>query len=150
MSDFEPQIVAFCCTQCAYAAADLAGSMRLDYSPNVKIIKLPCAGKFETIYMLKAFEMGADGGIVAGCLESCCHYRTGNTQAAKRIKQVKKILNELGLEEERVNIYYMSSAMGREFAEAANEITKTVRKLGPNPIKQEIKSKKIDIKGVRS
>lgn len=136
MSDFEPEIVAFCCTQCAYAAADLTGSMRMNYPPNVKIIKLPCAGKFEIIYMLKAFEMGADGGIVAGCLEGCCHYRTGNLQAAKRIKQVKRILKELGLEEERVDMFYMSSAMGREFAEAATKITETVRKLGPNPIKK--------------
>ncbi|MBU2598438.1 MAG: hydrogenase iron-sulfur subunit [Actinobacteria bacterium] len=144
MSNFEPEIIAFCCNQCAYAAADLTGSMRMNYPPNVKIIKLPCAGKFETIYMLKAFEMGADGGIVAGCLEGCCHYRTGNLQAAKRIKRVKRILKELGLEEERVDIFYMSSAMGREFAEAATKITETVRKLGPNPIKK-IKSEKVKI-----
>ncbi|GAG59907.1 unnamed protein product [marine sediment metagenome] len=78
---------------------------------------------------------------MAGCLEGCCHYRTGNLQAAKRIKQVKRILKELGLEEERVDIFYMSSAMGREFAEAATKITETVRKLGPNPIKRKIKLK---------
>jgi len=130
-TSFEPQIVAFCCERCSYAAADLAGSMRLDYPPNLKIVLLPCAGKFEIIYMLKAFEAGADGGIVAGCLEGTCHYRTGNLQAAKRVARVKEILKELRIEEERVGMYFLSSAMGKEFAEIATEITERIKKLGP-------------------
>jgi coenzyme F420-reducing hydrogenase delta subunit len=131
MNNFEPKIVAFCCNFCAFAAADLAGAMRLQYSPNVRIIRLPCTGKVDAILLMKAFEEGADGVFVAGCLEGQCHYLEGNLRAKKRVAYVKKLLAEVGIEPERVEMYNLSSAMGGRFAEIVEEITETIKKLGP-------------------
>ena len=90
METFEPVIVAFCCHYCAYTAADMAGSMRLCYPPNVKIIRVPCSGKVDAIHIMKAFEKGADGVYVAGCLEGDCHFKNGNVKAARRVEHVQK------------------------------------------------------------
>jgi len=135
MDTFEPQIVAFCCKYCAYAAADLAGSMRLSYPANVKIIQLPCTGRVDIIYLLKAIEDGADGVYVAGCLEDECHFLKGNIRARKKVEYVKKTLEELGIEPERVEMYNLSSAMGPRFAEIAQEMTEKIRALGPSPLR---------------
>jgi len=134
---FEPQIIAFCCNYCAYAAADMAGSARLKYEPNVKIIRLPCSGKVDTLHMLHAFEAGADGVYVAGCLEGTCHFMEGNIRAKKKVAYAKKLLEEIGLESERLEMYNMSAAMGGEFAKVANEMTEKIKELGPNPVKTE-------------
>lgn len=131
MSEFEPKIVAFCCNFCAFAAADLAGAMRLQYSPNVRIIRLPCTGKVDAICLMKAFEDGADGVFVAGCLEGQCHYLEGNLRAKKIVVYVKRLLAEAGIEAERLEMFNLSSAMGARFAEIVEEITEKVRKLGP-------------------
>lgn len=131
---YEPQIIAFCCKYCAYAAADLAGSMRLSYPSNIKVSQVPCTGRVDIIHMLKAIEDGADGVYVAGCLEGDCHFMTGNLKARKRVEYVKKILEELGIEPERVEMFNLSSAMGPRFAEIAHEMTKRIRKLGPSPL----------------
>ncbi len=133
--DFEPKILAFCCKYCAYAAADLAGSMRLSYPPNVKVIQIPCTGRIDIVHILKAIEDGADGVYVAGCMEGDCHFVSGNLRARKRVEYVKKTLTELGIEPERVEIYNLSSAMGPRFAEIAHEMTDRIRKLGPTPVK---------------
>ena len=135
---FEPEIVAFCCHYCAYGAADLAGSMRLNYPANVKIVKLPCTGKVDIIYLLKAFEDGADGVYVAGCLEGNCHFTDGNIKAKRRVQRAKKLLTEIGLDGERLQMYNMSASMGPKFAEAAREMTEKVRALGPNPLRKKI------------
>jgi F420-non-reducing hydrogenase iron-sulfur subunit len=135
--DFEPEIIVFACHYCAYAAADLAGSMRLQYPTNIRMIKLPCTGKIEVIHLLKAIEAGADGVYAAGCLEGECHYLKGNLWARKRIDHVKTLLEELGIEPERVEMYNMSSAMGAKFAEVATEFTQRIKELGPNPVKRE-------------
>ncbi len=131
---FEPEIVAFCCTYCAYAAADLAGSMRLRYPPNVKIVKMPCTGKIDALYILRAFEMGADGVYVAGCREGNCHFLEGNIHAKRRVRHLKKVLDELGLGGERLEMYNMSAAEGPRFAEVANEFTQRIKALGPSPL----------------
>src|SRR5512135_86263 len=94
---FEPKIMAFCCQFCAYSAADLAGSMRLQYPPNVRIIEVPCTGKVDVMHLLMAFEYGADGVIVVGCLEGDCHYSAGNLYAKKRVNRVKEILDKVGV-----------------------------------------------------
>ena len=133
---FEPEIIVFACHYCAYAAADLAGSMRLQYPTNIRMIKLPCTGKLEIIHLLKALEAGADGVYAAGCLEGECHYLKGNLWARKRINHVKDLLAEVGLEPERVEMYNMSSAMGAKFAEVATEFTERIKTLGPNPVKR--------------
>ena len=135
--DFEPEIIVFACHYCAYAAADLAGSMRLQYPSNIRMIKLPCTGKLEVIHLLRAIEAGADGVYAAGCMEGECHYLKGNLWARKRIDHVKDLLSELGLEPERVEMYNMSSAMGAKFAEVATEFTGRIKALGPNPVKRE-------------
>jgi coenzyme F420-reducing hydrogenase delta subunit len=135
--DFEPEIIVFACHYCAYAAADLAGSMRLQYPTNIRMIKLPCTGKLEVIHLLKAIESGADGVYAAGCLEGECHYLKGNLWARKRVNHVKTLLAEVGLEPERVEMYNMSSAMGAKFAEVATEFTERIKQLGPNPVKRE-------------
>ena len=131
---FEPEIVAFCCTYCAYAAADLAGSMRLRYPPNVKIVKMPCTGKLDSLYVLRAFEKGADGVYVAGCLEGNCHFLEGNINAKRRVQQLKKVLDEIVIGGDRLDMYNMSAAQGPRFAEVANEFTERIRNLGPSPL----------------
>ncbi len=133
---FEPDIVAFACHYCAFAAADLAGSMRLQYPTNVKIVKIPCTGKLDVLYVLRAFERGADGVFVAGCLEGNCHYLEGNIHARRRVNYVKGILDQVGLGGQRLEMYNMSSAEGPRFAQAAQEMTDRIRSLGPSPVKR--------------
>ena len=134
--DFEPEIIVFACHYCAYAAADLAGSMRLQYPSTIRMVKLPCTGKLEVIHLLRALEAGADGVYAAGCLEGECHYLKGNLWARKRVDYVKTLLPEVGLEPERVEMYNMSSAMGAKFAEVATEFTERIKQLGPNPLRR--------------
>ena len=134
--NFEPEIIVFACHYCAYAAADLAGSMRLQYPTNIRMIKLPCTGKLEVIHLLKAIESGADGVYAAGCLEGECHYLKGNLWARKRVDYVKGLLVELGLCPERVEMFDMSAAMGPKFAEVATEFSERIKKLGPSPLKR--------------
>lgn len=109
--------------------------MRLDYPPNVKIIKVPCTGRVDVIHILKALEDGADGVMVAGCMEGDCHYQSGNLRAKKRVTYVQQILDQIGLGAERVAMYNLSAGMGVRFAEIAREITEKVKELGPNPIR---------------
>lgn len=134
MENFEPVIVAFCCHYCAYTAADMAGSMRLAYPPNVKIIRVPCTGKVDIKHILQAFQQGADGVYVAGCLAGDCHFKNGNIKAARRVARAKKLLGEIGIEEERVEMITMSAGMGERFAQTATEITEKIRNMGPNPV----------------
>ena len=140
MENFEPVIVAFCCHYCAYTAADMAGSKRCAYAPNVKIIRVPCSGKVDAIHILKAFEKGADGVYVAGCLEGDCHFKNGNLKAAHRVTYVKKLLDEIGLESERLEMVLMSAGMGEFFAETANRFTEKIREMGPSPIGSAVRS----------
>jgi coenzyme F420-reducing hydrogenase delta subunit len=135
--DFEPKIVAFCCYYCAYSAADLAGSMRLQYPPNIRIIEVPCSGKVDPVILLKAFEEGADGVYVAGCMEGDCHFLKGNFRAKRRVQAVKKILDEIGLDGRRLEMFNLSAAMGTRFAEIAQEMTERIKELGPSPVRPE-------------
>ena len=135
MENFEPEIVAFCCHYCAYTAADMAGSKRIAYPTNVKIIRVPCTGKVDSIHILKALEKGADGVYVAGCLEGDCHYKNGNIRAKQRIKYVQHYLEDLGWETGRIEMINMSAGMGERFARTAKEFTEKIRQLGPNPVK---------------
>ncbi len=143
MSEFEPKIVAFCCNFCAFAAADLAGAMRLQYSPGVRIIRLPCTGKVDALHLMKALEDGADGVFVAGCLEGQCHYLEGNLRAKKRVAYVKRLLEEVGIDPQRIAMFNLSSAMGGRFAEIVEEMTERITKLGPiytNDQKERVKT----------
>ncbi len=135
---FEPKILALCCHYCAYAAADLAGSMRLRYPPNVRVLRLPCTGKVDVDYLMRAFEKGVDGIIVAGCLEGGCHYQEGNLRARKRVGYAKDVLAEAGLEPERLEMFNLSSAEGPTFARIVTEMTERIKALGPNPLRREV------------
>lgn len=133
-NSFDPKIVAFCCKYCAYAAGDLAGSMRLSYPTNIRIIQVPCTGRVDIIHLLRAIEDGADGVYVAGCLEGECHFLTGNLKTKKKVTFVRQTLEEIGIEPERVQMFNLSSAMGPRFAEIATEMTAKISKLGPNVV----------------
>ena len=135
MDNFEPKILALCCHYCAYAAADLAGSMRLQYPANVRVLRLPCTGKVDTEYIMKAFEKGVDGVIVAGCLEGGCHFQEGNLRAKRRVALTRDVLREAGIEGERLEMFNLSSADGPVFVNIVNEMTERIRKLGPNPLR---------------
>jgi F420-non-reducing hydrogenase iron-sulfur subunit len=150
MENFEPIIVAFCCHFCAYTAADLAGTMRLQYPPNVRVIRLPCSGRVDVRMLLEAFEKGADGVYVAGCLEGDCHYLKGNYRAKKRVALAKQLLEEAGVGGDRLEMYNMSAAMGPRFAEVAREMTERIRKLGPSPIKRSMKEGEGSGRGTRT
>ncbi len=135
MSGFEPQVVAFCCNYCSYTAADLAGSMRLDYPTNIKIIRVPCSGRITPITLLGAFEAGADGVYVAGCLDGDCHFMEGNFRAKQRMRYTKDLVAQAGLNPERIEMFQVEASNGPGFAEVAKDFTERIRKLGPTPIR---------------
>jgi F420-non-reducing hydrogenase iron-sulfur subunit len=110
--------------------------MRLEYPASIRIVKLPCTGRVDIIHLLKALEAGADGVLVAGCLEGDCHFRSGNLRARKRVTQVRETLDRIGLGAERVAMYNLSAGMGQQFAEVAREFTDRVRRLGPSPVRR--------------
>lgn len=137
---FEPKILTFCCHYCAYASADLAGSMRIQYPPNVRIIRTPCTGRLETEYFMKALEKGVDGILIAGCLEGGCHFIEGNLYAKRRVEYIREMLAEIGLDKERLRMVNVSAAMARPLSEVIIDMVETVKKLGPNPIETKIES----------
>lgn len=129
------QIIAYCCQHCAYAAADLAGGLRMQYPPAVKIVLLPCTGKLDVLMALKAIEDGADGVMVAGCMPGDCHYLEGNVNASRRVERIQALLKEIGLEPERVQMFNLSSAMAGRFVEMTKEMVDKVGMMGENPLK---------------
>ena len=128
---FEPKIVAFLCNWCSYRGADLAGTSRMKSAPNVRPIRVMCSGRVEPTFILKAFEAGADGVLVLGCHPGDCHYVEGNYKAARRIPLLKKMLEQFGVEDERVRLDWVSASEGASFVSIVNDITAKVRELGP-------------------
>ncbi len=137
-NNFEPKIVAFCCHYCAYASADLAGSMRLQYPAGVRIIRTPCTGRLEVEYYMKSIENGADGVLIAGCLEGGCHFIDGNLYARKRVNAVREMLEECGIDKERLRMINVSAAMAVNLVEEMFDMVDKIKALGPNPIKAAI------------
>jgi coenzyme F420-reducing hydrogenase delta subunit len=131
---FEPEITAFMCIYCGYMAADTASALRIEYPANVKLVKLPCTGKVDPKYILKAFEDGADGVYVVACPKGNCHHVRGNERGELRVEHTKKILDSIGLGGDRLNMYFISGGQGKSFADAATEMTDRIRDLGPNPL----------------
>lgn len=128
---FEPKIIAFVCKWCTYAGADLAGTSRLSYASNVRIIKLPCTGRIDPIFLLKAFETGADAVLVSGCHPGDCHYSTGNYHARRRWTIFSKLLEFLGVDPDRMFFSWVSASEGQKWANLINGITEKVRQKGP-------------------
>ncbi len=132
---FQPQITAFYCIYCGYMAADTAGIMHIQYPANVKFFRLPCTGKIDIRYILEAFEQGADGVYIVACPIGNCHHVKGNERGFARLNRAKEILKEVGLEEERLDIFFMSGSQGNAFAIAAQTMTERIRSFGPNPLR---------------
>lgn len=130
--EFKPLIVAFCCNWCSYAGADLAGTSRLNYPANVKIIRVPCSCRVNTNFIIRAFQKGADGVVIAGCHLGDCHYSTGNYYTRRRFSIFINLLEYLGIEKERFKIDWISAAEANKFATVMNEVLENVYKLGPN------------------
>jgi len=133
---FEPEITAFYCIYCGYMAADTAGALGIQYPANVKLLRLPCTGKTDIRYLLEAFEQGADGVYLVACPIGNCHHVRGNERGRARVERAKRILDEIGLGGDRLEIFFMSGSQARAFADAAQIMTERIRQIGPNPLKQ--------------
>jgi coenzyme F420-reducing hydrogenase delta subunit len=136
MVNFDPKIIAFCCDQSGYPAADMAGTLRLKLPENVEIVRVPCAGRIETIYLLKALEKGADGVLVFACYEENCQFLRGNLRARGRLSYAHRMLEKIGLEKERLEICHLATNSGVKLAEALRRKSEQLRKMGPNPGKE--------------
>jgi F420-non-reducing hydrogenase iron-sulfur subunit len=134
---FEPKIVAFLCNWCTYVGADLAGTSRIQYPPNVRVIRLMCSGAVDQVYVLKALLDGADGVLIGGCHPGDCHYQEGNYKARRRVVALHDILESTGFERERVLLRWISASEGQRFADTISEFTNTLKKMGPNPMRKE-------------
>jgi F420-non-reducing hydrogenase iron-sulfur subunit len=134
MKEFEPKIVGFLCNWCSYAGADLAGTSRIKYPPNIKSIRVMCSGRVDPVFILEALKKGADGVLVAGCHPGDCHYQSGNYKTNRRIKLLKKLLDEMGVEPSRIRFEYISASEGQKFAQVVTDFVDDLKKMGPNPI----------------
>jgi F420-non-reducing hydrogenase iron-sulfur subunit len=134
--DFEPRIIAFLCNWCSYTGADLAGTSRMQYPPNVRIIRLMCSGAVDPVYILKPILEGADGVLIGGCHPGDCHYQSGNYKARRRVAIAKNILSQLGFDEERIWLRWISASEGRLFADTITDMVAKLKEKGPNPLKQ--------------
>ncbi len=135
--DFEPKIIGFLCNWCSYTGADLAGVSRLQYPPNFIPIRVMCTGAVDPVYVIKALLEGADAVLVAGCHPGDCHYLSGNFKARRRVVILKKLLEDIGLEEKRVRLEWISASEGQKFADTVNEMVKETKAMGPSPFKKE-------------
>jgi F420-non-reducing hydrogenase iron-sulfur subunit len=132
---FEPLIISFCCNWCSYAGADLAGVSRLQYPPNIRIIRVMCSGMVHPNLVIDALTKGADGVLICGCHPGDCHYKEGNLKAEKRAEAITLMLEDFGLEDERFRLEWVSASEGPRFAQVAREFTKKIKELGPSPYK---------------
>jgi coenzyme F420-reducing hydrogenase delta subunit len=131
MAEYEPKIIAFVCNWCTYAGADLAGTSRMRYMPNVRIVRLPCSGRISVLLILKAFEMGADGVLVSGCHPGDCHYVSGNLQARRRFAIFRKLMEFSGLDLNRMRFSWISAAEGGKWVKVIDDFINDLKKLGP-------------------
>lgn len=136
MDKFEPKIVAFFCNWCSYAAADLAGTSRMQYPPNTRTIRVMCSGRVSDFLILKAFALGADGVLVGGCHPGDCHYMKGNLSARRRVTGLKPFLKAIGISSDRLRLQWIGASEGRKMAETMSSFTQTIRNLGPSPLKR--------------
>ena len=134
--EVEPRIVGFLCNWCSYAGADLAGTSRIQYPPNIRVIRVMCSGSVDTVYVNRALIEGADAVLIGGCHLGDCHYLNGNYKARRRMVLLKNILETLGMEPERIWVKWISASEGQRFADTVKEIVDETKKLGPNPMNE--------------
>jgi len=143
---FEPRIVGFLCNWCTYTGADLAGTARVKYSPNIRSIRVMCSGRVDPVFVIKALFEGADGVLIGGCHPGDCHYQEGNYKALRRYLLLKRILPEYGIEAGRVRLEWVSASEGERFGHVVDEFTEEIRKLGPLKVKESLfESMKTDV-----
>ena len=135
MAQFEPRIIAFLCNWCTYTGADLAGTSRLQYPPNVRIIRLMCSGGLDPVYVLKSVVEGADGVLIGGCHPGDCHYQSGNYKARRRFAILQSTLDMMGFEPDRVWLRWISASEGRYFADTVTQMVEFLKEKGPSPLK---------------
>ena len=130
-NEFEPKIIAFLCNWCTYTGADLAGTSRIQYPPNIRVIRLMCSGALDPVYVSKALLDGADGVLIGGCHPGDCHYQEGNYKALRRVRMLKRLLKEMGIEEDRFRLEWISASEADRLKVAVNDMVEKVRALGP-------------------
>jgi F420-non-reducing hydrogenase iron-sulfur subunit len=128
---FEPKIVGILCNWCSYTGADLAGTARITYAPNIRIVRVMCSGRVDPTFVLQALRGGADGVLIAGCHPGDCHYQAGNYKAMRRYELLKRVLDQFGVEPARVRLEWVSASEGERFAGIVNDMTESIRALGP-------------------
>ena len=132
---WKPKILGIVCNWCSYAGADLAGSARAQYPPDIRIVRLMCTGRVDPLFIMKAFMDGADGVLVSGCHFGDCHYLEGNYKSAKRMFLMKSVLKDLGFDDRRLRMTFVSASEGAKWAKVVEDVVKTINTLGPSPIK---------------
>jgi len=135
-----PKIIAFLCNWCSYTGADLAGTSRMKYAPNIRIIRIMCSGRIEPTFVLKAFKEGADGILICGCHPGDCHYHEGNYKCLRRYHLLQKYLVQMGVSLDRIKLEWISASEGAEFAQLVNEFTEIIKRLEPSQIKKTIET----------
>lgn len=135
-----PKIVAFLCNWCSYTGADLAGTSRMKYAANIRIIRIMCSGRVEPSFVIKAFKEGADGVLICGCHPGDCHYHEGNYKCLRRFQLLQKFIKQMGIPSERLRLEWISASEGYEFAHLVNEFTEKIRSLEPSPVKKTIET----------
>lgn len=133
-SEWEPQLLGFLCKWCSYSGADLAGTSRRKYPPNIRILKVPCSGRVDPIFILKALQLGFDGVLVSGCHPGDCHYQTGNYRTRRRVAITKKFLEYMGIEPERIQASWVSASEAEKFVNVVTEVTEGLKQVGPNKL----------------
>lgn len=134
--EYNPKIIAFLCKWCSYTGADLAGTSRMDYMPNVRAIRVMCSGRIDPTFVLKAFRNGADGVLLCGCHPGDCHYQEGNYKCLRRYHLLRKYIQQMGIEPERLKLEWISASEGKQYAELINSFTQTILDLGPCHVKE--------------
>ncbi len=136
--EFKPKIVSFLCNWCSYTGADLAGTSRMKYAPNIRVIRVMCSGRVDPTFVLKSFREGADGVLICGCHPGDCHYHEGNYKCLRRYHFLKKYIAQMGLNPDRLKLAWISASEGKEFAKLVDEMTETIKSLGPCKVKEEM------------
>ena len=131
MSDWQPKILAILCNWCSYAGADLAGVSRLQYPPNIRVVRIPCSGRVDPLFIMKAFQTGYDGVLVSGCHPGDCHYLSGNYFARRKFAVIKPLMEFIGLEPNRLQFSWVSAGEGERFSEVVTKVTNDIKKIGP-------------------